>query len=358
MISDLRWIAWEVTPRCNLSCVHCRSSSTMHLPEPMDTEQAMKVLDKIAEFCKPVLVLSGGEPLLRKDLYQLAKRGNELGFRMCIATNGTLINDEHCEKMKESNIQMVSLSLDGSTAEVHDNFRNHKGAFEGILRGIEYLKKHGIPFLINSSFTKRNMHDIENTYKLAKKLGANAWYMFMIVPTGRGKEIMEELIPPEDYDRILEWHYELEQKEDEILVRPTCAPHYYRVFIEKTQEEGKAAKRRDLTFSTKANKGCVAAQTICLIRSDGEVLPCSYFPVSGGNIFKQSLKEIWNGELFSGLRDFSNYKGRCGACKYKGVCGGCRARAYAVYGDIYEEEPFCSYIPEGYEGGIKPFDIY
>lgn len=345
MRGELKWIAWETTPRCNLSCVHCRSSSTMHMPEVMDTKQALSVLDKIGDFCSPVVVLSGGEPLLRKDIFGLAQYGTDKGFRMCMATNGTLINDSHCEKMIETGIKMVSLSLDGSTAEIHDNFRNHKGAFTGVLRGIDFLKKHDIPFLINSSFTKRNQQDIENTYKLAKELGATAWYMFMIVPTGRGEDVMSELIDTKDYDDILRWHYRLEQQENEILVRPTCAPHYYRIYIEEAMKEGNSAKRRNLTFSTGANKGCVAGQTICLIRSDGDVLPCSYFPVSGGNIFRQSMKEIWNSRLFLEMRDFDGYKGKCGVCEYRGVCGGCRARAYAMEGDYLAPEPFCDYEP-------------
>jgi len=236
MKGELKWIAWETTPRCNLSCIHCRSSSTMHLPEPMDTQKALSVLDKINEFCQPVVVLSGGEPLLRKDIYELAQYGTDLGFRMCMATNGTLIDDTHCENMKRTGIRMVSLSLDGSTAEIHDNFRNHTGAFEGIMRGIDLLKKHDIPFLINSSFTKRNQHDMEATYQLAKELGATAWYMFMIVPTGRGEDVMAELIDEKDYDDILRWHYRIEQQENEILVRPTCAPHYERREVRQAPE--------------------------------------------------------------------------------------------------------------------------
>ncbi len=345
MRGELKWIAWETTPRCNLSCIHCRSSSTMHLPEPMDTKKALSVLDKINEFCQPVVVLSGGEPLLRPDIYELAQYGTDLGFRMCMATNGTLVDDEHCENMKRTGIRMVSLSLDGSSAEVHDNFRNHPGAFDGVMQAIERLNRYEIPFLINSSFTKRNQDDIEKTYKLAKEMGAQAWYMFMIIPTGRGEDVMAELIDNEDYDEILRWHYRLEQQENEILVRPTCAPHYYRIFIEEAQKENKSAKRRNLTFSTGANKGCVAGQTICLIRSDGEVLPCSYFPVSGGNIFEQSLEDIWHSKLFTEMRDYDSYKGKCGACEFRGVCGGCRARAYAMTGDYMDPEPFCSYEP-------------
>lgn len=342
-----KWIAWETTGRCNLNCIHCRCDASMEAGEgDFNTEEAKALIDDIASFAKPVLVLSGGEPLIRKDIFEIASYGTEKGLRMCMATNGTMINDKVCEDMKKSGIRMVSLSLDGSTPEIHDNFRNQKGAFAGTLRGIDFLKKHEIPFLINSSFTKRNQDDIAGCYRLAKELGATAWYMFMIVPTGRGEDIMNELISAEDYEEILNWHFHQELEEPEMLMRPTCAPHYYRVTLQRAKDEDIDYERRNLSFSTGGSKGCIAAQVIALITQTGEVQPCSYFPRSAGNVKQTSFKEIWeNSELFNSLRDFSSYKGRCGECEYVGVCGGCRARADAVYGDYLAEEPFCNYVP-------------
>ncbi|MGA1846593.1 radical SAM protein [Deferribacter abyssi] len=347
---ELKWMAWEITEKCNLNCVHCRSSSDIHSPEGLFTlDKCYKLLDDIKTFANPVIVLSGGEPLLRKDVFDIAKYGTKLGFRMCMATNGVLVDDEVCKKIKASGIKIVSLSLDGSTKEIHDDFRGQPGAFDGVMRAAEYFKKYEIPFIINSSFTKRNQHDIENVYKLAKKIGATAWYMFLIVPTGRGEEIMKELVSKEDYEDILNWHYEMERDEEDILVRPTCAPQYYRIWHERSKEEGKDTKRRSLKFSTGGGKGCIAAQSICFISAKGDVYPCSYFPISAGNIFEKSFKEIWDtSKLFNDIRDFKSYEGKCGKCKYLGVCGGCRARAYAVTGDYMEEEPFCDYIPENY----------
>lgn len=342
-----KWIAWEATRRCNLNCVHCRSSSTLDSDEGgFTTKEAYKLIDDITSYCKPVLVLSGGEPLLRKDIFDIAAYGTKKGLRMCLATNGTLIDDDVCRKIKESGIRMVSLSLDGSTREIHDNFRNQEGAFEGTLRGIDYLKKHDIEFLINSSFTKRNENDIQNVYRLAKDTGATAWYMFLIVPTGRGEEIMSELVAKEDYEDILDWHFHQELEEEEMLMRPTCAPHYYRISLQRAKDEGQDYERRTLKFSTGGSKGCVAAQVICLIDSEGNVQPCSYFPVSAGNVKETPFKKIWEeSELFQNLRDFKKYKGRCGECEYLNVCGGCRARSHAVYGDYLAEEPFCNYVP-------------
>ncbi|VAX31076.1 Radical SAM heme biosynthesis protein AhbD, Fe-coproporphyrin III decarboxylase, partial [hydrothermal vent metagenome] len=256
-------------------------------------------------------------------------------------------DDGKCREIKTSGIKIVSLSLDGSTAEVHDNFRGQAGAFEGALRAAELFRRHGIEFIINSSFTKRNQEDIPRVYKLAKSLGATAWYMFMIVPTGRGGEMMKELISKEDYEEILQWHYRMEKDEREMLVRPTCAPHYYRIVRQKAREDGEGFERRSLKFSTGGSKGCIAGQVICLIDVDGNILPCSYFPLPAGNIFRQPFRDVWeNSDLFRELRDFKSYKGRCGSCEYINVCGGCRARAYAVSGDYLDEEPFCGYMPK------------
>src|SRR5512143_4098184 len=323
-----KWIAWEVTRRCNFNCVHCRSASTMNSFDTAFTlDKAKKLIDDIASFATPVIVLSGGEPLLRTDVFDIAAYGTSKGLRMCMATNGSLVTEEVCQKMKSSGIKMVSMSLDGAIPETHDDFRRQPGAFAGVERAAALFNKHGIEFLLNSSFTKRNQKEIPDVMRVAKKLGAKAWYMFMIVPTGRGEDIMSELISKEDYEEILKWHYEMEKNESELLVRPTCAPHYYRVVPQMAKAEGVKFQRRSLSFSTGGGKGCIAAQSICLIDAFGEVKPCSYFPVSAGNVKKTPFREIWEkSPLFLELRNFKGYKGKCGVCEYLNVCGGCRAR--------------------------------
>jgi radical SAM protein with 4Fe4S-binding SPASM domain len=357
---ELKWLAWEITSQCNMACVHCRSSSEITSSEGVFTlPAAEKLLDDIAQIASPVIVLSGGEPLLRDDLFRIARMGSDKGFRMAMATNGLLVDDGICRKIKDSEISIVSMSLDGPSEAVHDDFRGQKGAFNAAMKAAAAFNKHGIKFIINSSFTKRNQAFIEDTYRLSKKIGATAWYMFLIVPTGRGEDIMSELVSKDDYEEILNWHYEMERAEDAILVRPTCAPQYYRIWNSNSKAEGLDAKRRSLSFSTGGGKGCIAGQSILFINSEGDVYPCSYFPISAGNVIKESIGDIWkNSKLFADLRNFKTYRGKCGKCEYTDVCGGCRARSYAVKGDYLAEEPFCGFLPETYKTYLSEMEEF
>jgi len=353
-----KWIAWESTRRCNLRCIHCRCASDEQAPEgDFTTAEARQLIDDICQVSRPVMVLSGGEPLLRPDIFDIARYGTEQGLRMCLATNGTLITDEVCHRLREVGIRMVSLSLDGPRAAVHDDFRQCPGAFAATVRAAGILRRNGLPFLINSSFTRRNQGEIAATFRLAKRLGAVAWYLFMIVPTGRGEDILSELIGAEDYEAILTWHYRQEQEEDAILMRPTCAPHYYRIAPQLARAEGRPLQRRSLSFSTGGGKGCLAGQSIAFIDAFGNLKPCSYFPGSVGNVKQTSFARLWEeAPVLQQLRDFTQYRGKCGQCEYLKVCGGCRARAEAVHGDYLAEEPYCSYLPPGFRQEPGPTD--
>ncbi len=354
-----KWIAWEITRRCNLECIHCRSASTIESEQgDFSTEDGKKLLDDIAKLSKPTVVLTGGEPLLREDVWELAEYGTKLGFRMCIATNGTLVDDEVCRKMKEVGIKMVSLSLDGSTPEIHDDFRKQPGAYEGVIKAAELFNKHGIPFLINSSFTKRNAFDIPNVYKKARELGAKAWYMFIVLPVGRGEEANAELLSAEEAEYWLNWHYELEKElilkgDNTILVRPTCAPHYYRIFYQNAKRDGLDLKRRNLVFGTGGGKGCVAGQSIAYIDCHGWLRPCSYFPISDANVFDIPFHKAWfESKIMQDMRKIEEYKGRCGSCEYVKICNGCRVRAYWEHSDYMHEDPICTYIPVKMRVGV------
>lgn len=283
---------------------------------------------------------------MRDDIFTLAHYGVDKGLRMAMATNGTLIDDEVCREIKKSGISIVSLSLDGADSQVHDDFRQMPGAFKATMLAAEKLKNHAIPFIINSSFTKRNEAHIKPVYCLAKSLGAMAWYLFMVVPSGRGQRLLNELIDAKCYDEILNWHFDMEKEEEQMMVRPTCAPHYYRIRFEHNKAKGLHIKSRPLSFGTGGAKGCIAGQSICTIDVDGNVQPCSYLPVPAGNVYKQSLREIWqHSKLLLQLRDFTSYQGKCGSCQFIKICGGCRARAWQINGDYLAEEPFCRYQP-------------
>jgi radical SAM protein with 4Fe4S-binding SPASM domain len=338
---ELKWLAFEITPRCNLNCVHCRTSASMDLKDVLSFEKIIETINEIDKEFKPVIVLTGGEPLLRGDVFDIASYIKSKGMRVGLATNGTLIDENMALKIK-NHFDVASLSIDGSNSLIHDNFRGVKGAFDSTLNAAKLFKQAGLNFIVNSSFTKRNQRDIENTYRLAKKIGASAWYMFMIVPTGRGEDISDELISKDDYKEILKWHFYMELEENDIFVRPTCAPEYYAICDMEAKKNNIDYKRRNLKFSTGGAKGCIAGQKIAFIGYDGNVKPCSYFLRSAGNILNDRFLDIWHdSQIFKDMRDFDSYNKKCAACRYINVCGGCRARADAYYGDYLAIDPYC-----------------
>ena len=340
-----RLIAFEVTRACNLNCIHCRAAASKGPYEKeLSTEEVFRILEEIKEVAQPIIILTGGEPLLRKDIFDIAKKCIELDLKPVLATNGTLIDEKVAERIKEAGIARVSISLDGATAETHDDFRKMPGAFEGAIRGIGVLKKVGIPFQINTTITGINAKELPAIHKLAINLGAVAHHIFVFVPVGRGKEISKEILTSEEYERVLNWFYEQRGK-SKLHLKATCAPTYYRILRERAKKEGKK-----VTFETfgldAVTRGCLAGIGFCFISHRGIVQTCGYLEIPCGNLREQSFKDVWeNSEVFNNLRDFSKYKGKCGKCEYIRVCGGCRARAYEATGDYLEEEPLCLYEP-------------
>jgi len=239
----------------------------------------------------------------------------------------------------------ISISLDGATRESHDRFRQVEGAFQGALRGIEYAKKAGLEFQINTTVTSSNIRELPYILDLAVELGAAAHHIFLIVPTGRAKELKDNEIPSEEYEKTLHWFYNQREKTS-LHLKATCAPHYYRILRQTAKEEGKK-----ITFETHGldavTRGCLGGVSFCFISHTGQVQPCGYLEVNCGDIKETSLEEIWkNSKVFQSLRDFDKYNGKCGICEYRQVCGGCRARAYEFTGDYLGEEPYCTYQPE------------
>lgn len=342
----LRLVAWEITRNCNLECVHCRASATMGpYTGELDTKAGFRLLDQIAELGEPIVILTGGEPLLRQDIFDIARYGTQKKLRMVMAPNGTLITDEIAEKMVDSGIKRISISLDGASEQSHDQFRGVQGAFEGALRGIRHARNAGMEFQINTTITKSNLDQIPAIQQLAIDLGAVAHHIFLLVPTGRGKYIVDQEITAREYEETLNWFYD--RKENSPLqLKATCAPHYYRILRQRAGAEGKT-----VTFQTHGldavTRGCLGGTGFCFISHRGIVQPCGFLDVPCGDVTLESFSSIWkNSEVFQQLRNFKQLKGKCGGCEYKRVCGGCRARAYEATGDYMAEEPLCSYIPK------------
>ena len=342
--SNLRMIAWEVTRSCNLNCIHCRAAAS-HGPYAgeLSTKKCFQLIDEIAAMSSPVIILTGGEPLLRPDIFEIATYGTGKGLRMVMATNGTLVDESTAKKMIKSGIKRVSVSLDGKDAPSHDAFRGKIGAFTGALNGIEAMKRAGMEFQINTTVTTANLKQIKNILELAKKLGAAAHHIFLLVPTGRGRDLAEQAITAADYEETLMWFYK-QSLDCSIQLKATCAPHYFRILH---QQKDKGQKKKSVSGQFhEMTRGCLGGSAFCFISHVGQVQPCGYLELNCGNIQKQRFSRIWeNSEVFRNLRDLSKYGGKCGRCEFIKVCGGCRARAYEATGDYLAEEPLCLYQP-------------
>ncbi|MGD2269320.1 MAG: heme b synthase [Desulfobacterales bacterium] len=343
--ASLRLVAWETTRNCNLSCMHCRASATCGPHEnELDTQAAFRLLDQIAEVAKPIVILTGGEPLLRRDIFDIASYGTQNGLRMVMAPNGTLITEKIAEQMIASGIKRISISLDGASKESHDRFRGVEGAFEGALNGIRLAEQAGIEFQINTTITKTNLSEIPQILKLATELGAVAHHIFLLVPTGRGKYIVDQEINAREYEQTLNWFYDQRQTTP-LQLKATCAPHYYRILRQRAKKDGHKISFKSHGLDA-VTRGCLGGIGFCFVSHRGIVQPCGFLHVDCGDINKTSFADIWNhSEVFTDLRNYDKLTGKCGQCEYKRVCGGCRARAFEATGDILAQEPLCSYQP-------------
>ena len=403
-----RLIFWELTKGCNLRCIHCRASATeLSSPSDLSTEAAKAIIDQIAAVSTPILVLSGGEPLFRKDIFELARYGTDKGLHVALATNGTLVTKQVAQKIVDSGVRRVAISLDGADALTHDTFRGIPGAFDAAITGFRNLKDLGMSVQINTTIARHNAHQLPKVLELAKSLGADALHTFLLVPVGCGVDIADEqMVPPEEYEKMLNWFYD-RSLEGGIELKATCAPHYFRVVRQRRAAEHVSAAAAaqaaqpalpaassspsggplgigptDMTMPGSTGielkpqgigkavghpgthpsdmnamtKGCLAGTAVCFISNQGEVYPCGYLPALAGDLKQHSFAEIWeNSIVFNQLRDVNNLKGKCGCCEFRNVCMGCRARAFAATGNYLDEEPFCVYQPKA--AGLKEKEV-
>jgi len=341
----LRMVAWEVTRGCNLSCAHCRASSKYGPYEgELDTARCLKLIDEIAAFSSPVIILTGGEPYFREDIFEIASYGTRKGLRMVLATNGTLVTDRIARKSIDAGIQRVSVSIDGPDAERHDSFRGVPGAFAGAMAGIDAFKRAGMEFQINTTITRLNLHQMQEIFDLAIRLGAAAHHIFLLVPTGRGREMADQEISADDYEKALGWFYE-QGFASPIQLKATCAPQFYRIFHQRKKENRDQPRATENPLHT-MTRGCLGGSSFCFISHIGQVQPCGFLEIDCGRITETGFEEIWNhSKIFNDLKDLGKYEGKCGRCEFLKVCGGCRARAYENAGNYLAEEPLCAYNP-------------
>ncbi|WP_339240197.1 TIGR04053 family radical SAM/SPASM domain-containing protein [Geobacillus sp. FSL W8-0466] len=352
-------VIWELTRACQLKCLHCRAEAQYHRdPRELTFEEGKKLIDEIYEMDQPMLVFTGGDPLMRPDVYDLAKYAIDKGLRVSMTPSATPnVTKEAIRKAKEVGLSRWAFSLDGPNAEIHDHFRGVSGSFDLTIRAIHYLHELDIPVQINTVISRYNVHVLDEMAELVEKLKCVLWSVFFLVPTGRGKE--EDMISPIEHERVFRWLYET-SKRVPFDIKTTAGQHYRRVVLQAKMREGKATKggircedvlNQGLTGQVdglgRAPKGVNDGNGFVFISHIGDVYPSGLLPVKAGNVRETPLADIYrHSPIFQDLRNPDKYKGKCGVCEFRYVCGGSRSRAYAVTGDYLESEPYCVYIPK------------
>ncbi len=344
-----RLISWNITLRCPLKCAHCYVDAGNSEPDGvLSTDEAKEVIDQIADVGSPILVLSGGEPLLREDICDIASYGTKKGLRMVMGTSGYSLDEEMALRLKEAGIKAVAISLDSTDPAIHDTFRGVEGAWDRAVHAIDSCNAAEIPVQINMTVVRPVIGDIDSLIQFCINKGVKDYHLFFPVRTGRGEGI--SLSTPEEYEGIIR-EVLARYRNSGLNIRPTCAPQFRRIADDLGIE------------NPQWGRGCLAGITYCRIYATGEVTPCPYLTVSVGNLKKTSFSDIWyRSELFVKLRDLNNITGKCGRCTYKAACGGCRARAYQnpassprwcdglaapkhQTDEIFGEDPWCAYQP-------------
>jgi radical SAM protein with 4Fe4S-binding SPASM domain len=359
-------VSWNLTYRCNLACEHCYLDAggtpqvgTENFADrsELGTEECFRVIDEIAAFAPEcVTILTGGEPLLRRDILEIVKRAAERELWVVIGTNGVRITENLANRLAEAGARGLSLSLDALDPDRHDGFRKVRGAWRNTVEGAQILHKTGLPFIVQTTAGSHNLGELEAIADFAHdRLGAKVWNLYFLVPTGRGQFVSD--ITPAQYDEVLASLYRIQTKyKGRMLVNAKCAPHYIKTVLENAGSQidpipdadsgnGLSGLSQIRTYSGGAG-GCPAGTHYMGIRPNGDVTPCPYLPVFAGTLRSASLADLWtSSELFTDIRRRTSLGGRCGECEMNGHCGGCRARAYGMSGDLMAEDPLCTHTP-------------
>lgn len=325
-------ISWNTTKRCNLFCKHCyrESGPEVESPDELNTFEAKKLMDQIKQAGFKLLILSGGEPLLRPDIFEIATYANKIGLRPVLGSNGTLITMDIANKLVESGVTGIAISLDSVSSEYHDKFRNSAGAWDKAVIGMKNSLAAGLRVQVNTTLTETNFDQFGDIVDFIADLGMHAVHPFFLVPTGRGKNIEEDSLKKEKYFKMIETVLE-KQKGISIELKPTCAPQFMKI-------------AKDMGLPMRFTRGCIAGIAYCCILPNGDVDICPYLPVKVGNVRENPFDEIWaQSAIFNKLRNYKEYEGRCGECPSINICGGCRARAYYYSdGDYMATDPWCT----------------
>ncbi len=363
-------VIWETTRACDLKCIHCRAEAQPHPhPDELTHEEGIALLDEIYEMGNPMLVFTGGDCMLRKDIFELADYAVKKGLRVSMSPSATAqVTEERMDRAKAVGLSRWSFSIDGPDAAVHDTFRGIPGTFDLTVEKIKYLNKIGISHQINTVINKHNYKRLEEMVPLVTELKASVWYIFMLVPTGRGQ--MADCLTPAEHEEMFRWLYEL-SKTVPFDIKTTASQHYRRVVYQMKQRENllddaeisfEDTKTRDMAYLIdglkRAPKGVNDGNGFIFVSHTGEVMPSGLLPLVAGNVKTERLRDIYrNNQMLKDLRSPDKYKGKCGVCEFRNVCGGSRSRTYAVTGDYMESEPFCVYIPQALRKAKKSAEV-
>jgi radical SAM protein len=344
-------LAWEITRACALACLHCRAEAQPRRDtRELSTAEALALIDQIRAMGNPILVVTGGDPLMRRDVYELLAYATHKGLRTSLTPTATaLANPRNLERVRQAGVLRVAISLDGPTAQVHDRLRGFSGSFRRTLQIMRDVREAGLALQVNTTVSRHNLAVLHRMPEIVAESGAVQWSLFFLVPTGRAR--LEDMISAQEHEETFHWLYDL-SRQAPFDVKSTAAPAYRRVAIQRAMAAGgekgplAGAGYRFEDGLDRPALGVNDGKGFAFISHTGEVCPSGFLPLSAGNVRERPLAEIYrHSPLFRDLRDPGKLKGKCHICRFRSLCGGSRARAWAVTGDYLAEDPSCVYMP-------------